>query len=79
MFFFLGQDIVRHDCAHHHVTPKGHLRSLTSVDLTHTQNHVFFCDFYGFLSGGFEYNDYICMNVIDTDPPLTCACNDTKT
>ena len=63
----LSQDITWLDFAHHHLTPKCHLRSVTSVDPTHNQNHTF-DTFYGFLADGFEYYDNAYMNIIDADP-----------
>jgi hypothetical protein len=53
----------------------GHWPRMTS----HIPKITFLVLFTVFLSGGFEYDDYFCMNVIDTDPPMTCVRNDTKT
>ena len=73
----LGPHIVRDGCAHHISTPQGHPRSVTLVDQTHIPNHIFIL-FTVFLADGFEYDGSFYVNIIGTDPSMTCACIDAK-
>ena len=51
---------------------RGHLRSVTSVDLTFTSNHEFV--FRTVSLGGFELNGSFGIYVITTDIPIIFEC-----
>ena len=63
----LGQDIARVESAHCHSVPWGHLRSVTSDNLTFTSNHII-CDYNRFLrwwirfEGWSRYTNNMCLS-----------------
>ena len=56
---WLGQDIARAEFPHCHSVPWGHLRSLTSDNLTFASNHII-CDYNRFLRWWIRFEGFFC-------------------
>ena len=70
---WLGQDVARIEFPHCHSVPWGHLRSVTSDNLTFTSNHIFIIITVSW-DGGFGLKGSFPVYVSTVDIPIICAC-----